>query len=521
MNRALIERCAIAVSLATLFFLRSWAALTRMIQVDAGAPAVAALFTATLVNVAAASAVFLILRYGADRIGGRAITIAHAGVLMVLITPVDYLDSMVRQLTVRWVAQPVYIFIFTALLVAPLVAAAFLAMGNSRLYQWFRRGVLLASPLIFTFSVSAGWSIFASRNSAAAQLAGPLADPGPQRLVWIIFDEFDYHAAFQARPASIQMPEFDRLRQESFFANRASSPGGDTMEAMATYLTGRSVTEFKGRGPRFHAKLASGQTIPLSAQPTVFSQARRLGVDTAVAGWWLPYCQMLAVDLSLCKQVSAVSIRPDNWWESLIAQWKLLVYEHWLLTRFTDAGRERVPWAGWEFRRDQNLAYQFMMREALPLVAAPGGRLVLLHFPIPHPLGIYDRERNELSLTAPSNSLDNLELADRTLGELRQAMEAAGQWDQTTLVITSDHPLRPKKWEPFSSWTPEERDLIASRPTPLIPLCIKLAGSHAPLEWNQPFNNRSLPSLILATLRGEIRTSAQVAEFLSKPHEGL
>ena len=53
---------------------------------------------------------------------------------------------------------------------------------------------------------------------------GPVHE-GQPRVVWIIFDEADYRMIFEQRPASLEMPEFDRLREESLSANNAISPG--------------------------------------------------------------------------------------------------------------------------------------------------------------------------------------------------------------------------------------------------------------------------------------------------------
>jgi arylsulfatase A-like enzyme len=53
----------------------------------------------------------------------------------------------------------------------------------------------------------------------------------------------------------------------------------------------------------------------------------------------------------------------------------------------------------------------------------------------------HDRHQDTLAVRQGSNYFDNLELVDITLGRIRRALEAGGLWDDTTLIVTGDHPL--------------------------------------------------------------------------------
>ena len=64
----------------------------------------------------------------------------------------------------------------------------------------------------------------------------------------------------------------------------------------------------------------------------------------------------------------------------------------------------------------------------------PSASFVLIHMPIPHPCGIYDRKNGKFSLTN-SNYLDNVALADRFLQHVRSELEQSGQWDASTIVV--------------------------------------------------------------------------------------
>src|SRR2546423_46880 len=59
-------------------------------------------------------------------------------------------------------------------------------------------------------------------------------DPAPRaqparslrRVVWLMFDELDQRITFEARPPGLELPELDRLRRESLYADAARPPAG-------------------------------------------------------------------------------------------------------------------------------------------------------------------------------------------------------------------------------------------------------------------------------------------------------
>ena len=85
-----------------------------------------------------------------------------------------------------------------------------------------------------------------------------------------------------------------------------------------------------------------------------------------------------------------------------------------------------------------------MHTDAMRDAADASLNLVFLHLPVPHAPYLYDR----FTYTYPKRYLgagsyyDNLALADVFLTSIREAMTEAGLWDQTTVLVTSDHPDR-------------------------------------------------------------------------------
>src|SRR5206468_1541723 len=96
---------------------------------------------------------------------------------------------------------------------------------------------------------------------------------------------------------------------------------------------------------------------------------------------------------------------------------------------------------------------------------------------------IYDHDRHDLTLrSTPILSLfarrfeylGALELVDLTLGEIRRSMEKQGTWDETTVLLTSDHQLR--------SFRPDGKTS-----GPRVPYLLKLAGQHVPVSYEAGF----------------------------------
>lgn len=129
--------------------------------------------------------------------------------------------------------------------------------------------------------------------------------------------------------------------------------------------------------------------------------------------------------------------------------------------------------------------------------------LMLMHFPTPHAPHVYDRGSGKFTRknSTEQGYWDSLALADRTLGAMREAMEKAGVWDSTTVLVTSDHANR----------TP-----VTGKMDTRIPFLLKLAGSKERIEYNEPFNTVLAHGLMLDILNGQVVTGQQAAEWIGQ-----
>src|SRR5262245_20755494 len=136
-------------------------------------------------------------------------------------------------------------------LTAAILAAAF--GWPDRALLAVRIAALITSPLAILTVGHALW-MFVEVS------AGPVwrrADPAPlsrtapslRRVVWLVFEELDQRTAFETRPAGLELPELDRLRRESLWADAARPPAGTPEVSMPALITGRPVVSVTPLNP--------------------------------------------------------------------------------------------------------------------------------------------------------------------------------------------------------------------------------------------------------------------------------
>lgn len=322
----------------------------------------------------------------------------------------------------------------------------------------------------------------------------PLKGPAPslRRVVWLVFEALDQSITFEARPAGLELPELDRFRRESLYADAARPPAGTTEVAMPALITGRPVVAVVPLSPNdLELTFADGKTARWSAHPNVFASARILGYDTALIGWHLPYPRVLGRSLGVAAfQPSAANeqARGDTVGLALLNQWGSLappVHVRRLTgQRFAELGE-------------------------LALRTATDGRfgLVLLHVPLPQPPAVYDRTTARLTAWnfggAEAEYLDNLALADRLIGELRRGLERARLGDRTWIVVTST------RW-----WRAPSR--VEEPPDHRVPFLVRPPDGDRPAHVDGAFNTLSAHDLVLAILRGSIPDTARAVAWLMR-----
>jgi hypothetical protein len=531
----------VSLSLGNLVVLRRWYDIEQLQAIPLDYfrthPPTNVLLSATLVGVAICSAVFWLLAQLVRRIGKPwLMTTARVAFLAVLIVPLE----TIRQYWNYQVGRADWPSNLSLVALNVLLAAGMVGVlrGHLRIFQAAQRAaafVVLFLPVFLIFfagmhSEMEPRAAYRSRPNLPQLPSRPGSfdklgknRPAP-RVIWLLFDEFDQRLAFDDRQPGVQLPELDRLRAESFVATHAVQTAGWTMLAVPSLLSGQVYG---------HAESADASTLLVQPagsealvswrdQPNIFRRARELGVNATLVGWHHPYCRVLGDSLTRCFDevggtATDVLTRETFADEHGLAKtlstafawrWKSLTglsapsshpAEH-ALDHYMQARQQQ------EYFRIRDRAYQ--------QAADPRVDFLYVHFPTPHLFAIYDRQRQEFTLSDKTTYFDNLALVDRTVGELRRTLEQAGLWDSTTILITADHGLRYSLWHGGMNWTAQFDRLLEGGQSPTVPFIVKFGGDSQPSAYNPTFSSVVAGDLLLAVLRGEVSAPAQVAAWI-------
>ncbi|MEO6910882.1 MAG: hypothetical protein ABI158_08160, partial [Edaphobacter sp.] len=251
---------------------------------------------------------------------------------------------------------------------------------------------------------------------------------------------------------------------------------------------------------------------------TVFQDALNAGYSTAVAGWYNPYCRILAPVLDRCFWTFQLPYPGGMVLERPISRNILLplvrrIHAAISLLSHPSAGLPKDTLEG-----DQHIADYLELRKAGDsMLADADASFVLLHMPIPHPEGIYDRRNTTLSSIGGSY-VDNLALADAYLAHVRGLLQQRGEWDSSTIVIMGDHSWRTSFiWSKMEGWTAEDNAAshggqFDDRPAYIV----KLPQQQHALRIDAPFKAIHTRSLLDALLTDQFHNAKDLKIWVEK-----
>ncbi len=308
------------------------------------------------------------------------------------------------------------------------------------------------------------------------------------RVLWLIFDETDQKIAFAKRPPNLKLPALDRFRQEVFQAENAYPPGGNTVKTMPSIIDGKIVTHYKQFDDRLEI-FYEGSKVPViwGSKPNLFSKAKALMINSAVFGF-LPYGKAIQKDVMFCGWCAGTYDygSPNN---TLLSNLGSQLYG---ILKFNNIGYTQRLRAYWE-----------TYNAAQHLIVDPRYRLVLIHFNIPHlpTIGHYRWKDKDHS---SKDYEENLLVMDQTFAKLRELMERKGFWDNTTIIVSSDHWLRKKKY------------VYDHQLDHRVPFILKLAGHKESIAYEPAFNTIITHDLILALLKKEVVTEKDLLKWMEE-----
>jgi hypothetical protein len=393
-----------------------------------------------------------------------------------------------------------------------LVAALF--CFHRQLVRIVFRTLVLLFPLVPFMAAEASWIVVwrLAHPPTGESSAGRLASPGrpggirPQRVVWIIFDEMDYRLAFET-PTKAHLTEFNRLASQSLYAVHAYPPGGRTMISVPALLAGRLVT---GSLPLDASDLqvqyeGEGGAVQWKAEQTILDLGNEKGWRTGVAGWYFPYSRVFVAHTETAHTAAwqyqgwRLALNPNRPFPGLMADEFRVLAE----------GKTRSLLGTPLMVREHKRVVREVVAEAIRKAVDPALDLVFLHLPVPHAPFFYDANTGGDAARSPpaAGYLDHLQLGDRVLGQIRQAMQDAGVADKTTLLVSSDH------------WN-RESDLIDGKMDHRVPFLVNFRNQQG-VRYAAPFNTILSRRLVTAVMNGELHNASEAARWIDREKGGL
>jgi hypothetical protein len=484
---------------------------------------------ATLVVSGLASLGFWILIQLARRVQSVSLNrLMESGLLLLLVIP---LGTALRETVLLFESAGVRNFIFATTVViklALITAALFVVLTPSRLaLRWAKACVFLMTPLAFVILASIARARLSADLGRVPQMLEQqeLKDLSGLRrtgirLLILVFDEFDQYLAFERRPKSVSLPELDRLRQASVFGTNAYPAARETLAAIPAMTTGKRVLMTKPMdATRLLLTFEDGHSRLWGNEPTLFSTAAETGRRVGLAGWYHPYCRTLTNSFVECYWEQGLPEECFNESNLLKGSANILRRLRPLLTLHSYLGIAQtlpsLPEDVAAVRQVQLESYRNILRASLRMAADPTLDLIFVHWPIPHPFGIYNRQTGHVGTHAANDYLDNLELVDHTLVLIREALETSRMWDSTALLITGDHPFRKETWKD-PPWYDKAAHLLEQIENPRVPFLLKLPDQKTGMRYAGSFNLVLLHGISLALLRGEVSTAAEFVHWMDR-----
>jgi Sulfatase len=416
------------------------------------------------------------------------------------------------------------------------IAALFLLwfLWKPALLPHFERVQRLATPMI-AFTALSGllilgqllWFTWLARDLNHARvlhqrhISSTTSVHKKTHVVWLLLDELSYQQVYEKRFPGLQLPAFDQLAAQSTVFTQTVPIANWTAIVVPSLMTGVKTDQVtaSANGQLMLHNTATSHWQSFDPHQTVFEDALENGYGTAVAGWYNPYCRILASVIDQCFWSShAFPIEPHFYsnrpfLENLFRPARrLFITTVSYLPNFAHEDADRTISAQLHIED-----YKGIFTAADRFLADSSVDFLFLHLPVPHPEGIYDRKTSQLTTDGKSSYVDNLALADQYLAHLRLVLEEHGEWDSSAIVVMGDHSWRTRLAINTDGWTAEDEAAshggqFDDRPGYIV----KLPNQQKPAQIDDRFEAVRTRALLDGIITNRIKTPEDLAAWVRK-----
>jgi hypothetical protein len=348
-----------------------------------------------------------------------------------------------------------------------------------------------------------------TRSAPPSHLSSLTNGGSGRRIVWILFDELSYDQTFDHPASGIRLPNFDQLRAQSASFSNLKPAGYFTAVIIPSLFLGRPIDQIRSSNDwdLWYNDPSQRQWLAYDPNATLFGLAQRSGWTTGVDGWSNPYCRMLAPVVDVCSSTSVMlPVEQYGASENKSVLSNAAVVPVGIvddLIHHNHRTRQRAA---------HMQEYRNIMARTQALIDDSHVRFVFLHFPVPHQPGIYDRESH--MLRSDGSYLDNLVLADDTLGVLLREIGATPSANQTTVIVSSDHSWRTSIWKRSAFWSDEDERVSGGKFDDRPVLLVHFPGQNSENDVTSSVPELLEHDMIAGMLEGKIDNPEQLQDFV-------
>jgi hypothetical protein len=350
---------------------------------------------------------------------------------------------------------------------------------------------------------------FARQPHDQAEFHKPIPAPSSphRRIVWLLFDEMSYDQVFDHRFPGLSLPNLDQLRAQSVTFSDMQPNGYFTEQIIPSLFLGKPIVDTRSTtaGSLLYQTARHAPWTAFDGNTTLFGDAEHQGWTTGISGDYNPYCRVLKDQLDSCWMRLIVFgehlSRDKSTWGNLTAP--------------AQAAAARAFHQPFEPAPTQAEIFTGMITQARRLITDDTIDFAFVHLYLPHPPGFYNRKTGRVAMGG--SYIDNLALADRSLGDLLLSLSQTRSADQTTLIVSSDHSWRVGIWRDGFGWTKEDEQASSHghfdpRPT----LIVRFPNQIAPAEIPQPVPLLAMHDMIERIMAGQIADPQQLEAWASE-----
>lgn len=336
------------------------------------------------------------------------------------------------------------------------------------------------------------------------------------KVIWVIFDEWDQYLTFEKREKNIYLPQIDDFKEKYFSASNVYQVANITPLSLSSYTTGVASKDFKITGHNkikldFFNKPSSFWGSDISIFSKLFSKK----INSSIVGWFLPYDRIFDKHLIkkkyyLNKKMSYKAIKQT--YIDLVLFYILRPINKLTFQKITPLKNQIIKIV----RKKGSQLYKEIYASTKAVLLDPEINFCFLHFPIPHPPVIFDRNTKKISTKVNSYS-DQLMLVDKTIADIKDILIDANLWDSSTLILTSDHWFRPNDWITFPeiiTISEKDKKMAKKRTKPLVPLLIKMPYQKQKISYNKAFNAIALHNLVIDIFDNKVSNEIELKNWL-------